>query len=128
MKPTKKPNTGYGYTQPVPVKSTMTMDGENFRSLQAIRELGIRNNFTIDSLIALGTTHYLSAFDSLLPPLLQDFYSLPVSDRLYALLKEPVEMLHAWDKRSAVSSVATTVAIFWGTHFYLIITTHKQMK
>jgi acyl-homoserine-lactone acylase len=92
----------------------MAPEGENFRSLQAIKGLSIKNNFTIDSLIALGTSCYLAAFDSLLPPLLKDFDALPVSAALYALLKEPVQLLKAWDKRSASSSVAATVAIVWG--------------
>ncbi|MEO5894007.1 MAG: penicillin acylase family protein [Ferruginibacter sp.] len=92
----------------------MAPDGENFRSLQAIRVLTSKNNFTIDSLAALGTSHYLAAFDSLLPPLLNDFDQLPVSGKLYTQLKEPVELLKAWDKISSTSSVASTIAILWG--------------
>lgn len=89
-------------------------EGENFRSLQAIRVLEEKRNFTMDSLIALGTSNYLGAFDSLLPPLLLDFKTLHVSDRSYIILKEPIQLLTAWDKRSSVSSVATTLAILWG--------------
>ncbi|MEP7110524.1 MAG: penicillin acylase family protein [Ferruginibacter sp.] len=92
----------------------MAPEGENFRSQQAINELSTKNNFTIDSLVALGTSRYLAAFDSLLPPLLKDFDSLPVTAAAYSLLREPVAILKAWDKRSAVSSVATTLAVLWG--------------
>ena len=89
-------------------------EGENFRSLQAIQALGSRNNFTIDSLVALGTNPYLPAFDSLLPPLIADFARLPVGDSLRLRLSGPMRLLSAWDRRSAVSSVATTLAVFWG--------------
>ncbi|MEO6720055.1 MAG: penicillin acylase family protein, partial [Ferruginibacter sp.] len=92
----------------------MAPEGENFRSLYAIQMLGAENNFNLDKLIAFGNSHYLSAFDTLLPPLLQDLANLSTSDPAYALLKEPAALLKAWDKRSSVSSVATTLAIFWG--------------
>jgi acyl-homoserine-lactone acylase len=61
----------------------------------------------------LGYDHYLSAFDSLLPPLFKDFDALPVMNPVYNNLKEAIDTLRNWDKRSSASSVATTVGIFW---------------
>ncbi|HKO82369.1 MAG TPA: penicillin acylase family protein, partial [Chitinophagaceae bacterium] len=96
----------------------MAPDGENFRSLQAIKELEKENGFTIDKLIAVGYSHYLGLFDSLLPPLFRAYDSLPLSHPDQSFLKEPIAVLKAWDKKSSVSSVATTIAIEWG--YYLI--------
>jgi acyl-homoserine lactone acylase PvdQ len=105
--------------------SYMAPDGENFRSLLAIKEIEKENNFTIDKLIALGYNHYLGIFDSLLPPLLQAYDLLPLSDPDRSSLKEPINILRSWDKKSSVSSVATTLAIEWG--YYLINSNYYQM-
>ncbi len=92
----------------------MAPEGENFRSLQAINHLSSRNNFTIDSLISVGTSRYLAAFDSLLPPLLDDYLALSAADPLLHSLKEPIALLQTWDKQSSITSVAATIAIMWG--------------
>jgi acyl-homoserine lactone acylase PvdQ len=92
----------------------MAPEGENFRSLQAVNHLSSRSNFTLDSLISLGTSRYLGAFDSLLPPLLEDHLALSPGDPLASSLKEPITLLKTWDKRSSVTSVASTLAIMWG--------------
>jgi acyl-homoserine lactone acylase PvdQ len=96
----------------------MAPDGENFRSLQAMKELEKENKFTIDKLIASGYNHYLGLFDSILPPLFRAYDSLPLSHPNQSVLKEPIAILKAWDRKSSVSSVATTIAIEWG--YYLI--------
>jgi acyl-homoserine-lactone acylase len=113
---------GSGSLQQPVYPAYMAPDGENFRSQLAIHELGRKGNFTIDSLIALGTNNYLGAFDSLLPPLLQDLNSLSATDPSYAILKEPMHLLQEWDKRSSVSSVATTLAVLWG---YSVLSEHS---
>lgn len=103
----------------------MAPDGENFRSLQAIKEMEKENSFTVDKLIALGYNHYLGLFDSLLPPLFSAYDSLPLSHPDQSLLKEPVALLKEWDRRSSVSSIATTIAIEWG--YYLINDNYYSM-
>ena len=103
----------------------MAPEGENFRSLLAIQEMQNEKNFTLDKLIALGYNHYLALFDSLLPPLFRAYDSLTSSDTNRLILKEPVAMLKAWDKRSSVSSVATSIAIEWG--YYLINENYYHM-
>ena len=91
----------------------MAPDQENFRSLYAIHQLQTISKFNIDKLIALGYSHYLSAFDSLLPPLFKAYDALSIQDPLTGFLKQPISTLKNWDRNSATSSVATTLAILW---------------
>ncbi|MHA4808094.1 penicillin acylase family protein [Flavitalea flava] len=91
----------------------MAPEGENFRAVNAIRLLSGADNFTLDSLIVKGYDRYLAAFDSLLPAL-QEAYAI-APDSVKKALQEPMQLLKKWDKRSAVHSVATTLAIEWGT-------------
>jgi acyl-homoserine-lactone acylase len=90
----------------------MAPDGENFRALNAARLLAGANDFTLDSLTAKGYDHYLMAFDLLLPALYDAYGSAPDSTR--KALQEPVALLQKWDRRSAIHSVATTLAVEWG--------------
>jgi acyl-homoserine-lactone acylase len=106
--------------------SYMAPDGENFRSLLAIKEIEKENNFTLDKLISLGYNNHLGMFDSILPPLLKAYDALPLADLTRQSLKEPIETLRSWDKRSSVSSVATTLAIEWAYHF--INSTYHEVK
>lgn len=91
----------------------MAPDGENYRAVNAIRMFSNAKNIGIDELIKLGYDKYLTAFDVLLPPLFKAYDAAPDSTK--ALLKEPVQILRDWDRRSAVNSVATTLGFEWGT-------------
>jgi len=91
----------------------MAPDGENFRAINAAQLLSGANNFTLDSLTVKGYDHYLSAFDVLLPALF-DAYASAV-DSVHKALQEPIAILQKWDRRSAARSVATTLAVEWGT-------------
>ena len=91
----------------------MAPEGENFRSLLAIREMEKEMAFDLDKLIALGYNRYLMVFDSILPPLLQAYERLPVTAANRLSLKEPVGLLASWDRKAAVNSVATTIAVEW---------------
>ena len=93
--------------------SYMAPETENFRSLFAIKQLSAQSDVTADKLIAIGYDHYLAAFDSLLPPLFKDFETLPVVDPYYNSLREAIDSLRNWDKRSSVTSATTTLAVFW---------------
>ena len=92
----------------------MWTKGENPRGPHAIEVLSRLRNATLDSLIAAGYDGHLTAFDVLLPPLFAAFDALPSSDPRRADLKEAVETLRAWNRRTSADSVATAVAIFWG--------------
>jgi acyl-homoserine-lactone acylase len=92
----------------------MWWKGENPRGPHAVEVLSKLRNATLDSLIAAGYDGHLTAFDLLLPPLIAAYDALPSSDPRRADLREPIETLRAWNRRTAADSVATTVAIFWG--------------
>ena len=98
----------------------MAQEGENFRSLRAIWVIEQEKKFTIEKLIAVGYDHYLTIFDSLLPSLFNAYDVLLTTDPYYSRLKEPVTMLRSWDKRSSITSVPTTLAVFWA---YQLIST-----
>lgn len=91
----------------------MAPDGENFRALNAVRLLSGASEFTLDSLISKGYDRYLTAFDVLLPALFEAYAGAPDSTK--KILQEPIALLQKWDRRSAVHSVATTLAVEWGT-------------
>ncbi|MFI5160786.1 MAG: penicillin acylase family protein [Sphingobacteriales bacterium] len=92
----------------------MAPDGENYRAVNAIKLLHGARNLTMDQLIAIGYDHHLSAFDVLLPALFRNYEKMP-DDSVKQSLAEPIKILREWDRRSAVNSVATTLAVEWGT-------------
>ncbi|MFL5738698.1 MAG: penicillin acylase family protein [Flavisolibacter sp.] len=93
----------------------MAPDGQNFRALNAVRLLEHANNMTMDELIRnIGYNHYLGAFDSLLPSLIQAYDRLPNADPDKKNLSEPIRLLRYWDRNASSSSVATSLAIEWG--------------
>lgn len=101
-----------------PLKSNypkyMAPDGENFRGINAARVLSRENKFTIDKTIAAGYDRFLSAFEVLVPALVNAFEkNIHPGDSLYRALKEPVNTLKNWDYYSSEYSVATTLAIEW---------------
>jgi acyl-homoserine-lactone acylase len=92
----------------------MAPDGENFRGINAAKLLSSQNNFTIDKTIATGYDTYLSAFEILIPALVNLYEKNILStDSLHTQLKEPIAILKKWDYRVAENSVATTIAIEW---------------
>jgi acyl-homoserine-lactone acylase len=92
----------------------MWTKGENPRGPHAVEVLSKLRDATLDSLIAAGYDGHLTAFDILLPPLFKAYDALPDSDPRRAGLREAIDTLRAWDRRTATDSVATAVAIFWG--------------
>ncbi|HVW58841.1 MAG TPA: penicillin acylase family protein, partial [Puia sp.] len=90
----------------------MAPDGENFRALNAVRLLRDAHGLTLDSLIAKGYDTYLTAFDRLLPALFDAYGTAGDQDK--ASLKEAIDTLKQWNRRSAVHSIAVTLAVEWG--------------
>jgi len=96
--------------------SYMAPDAENYRAINAERLLNEAKDVTIDEMIKhVGYSHYLSAFEVLLPPLFADYDGLTASDSLTTILREPISLLREWDRNSSVSSAATTLAIEWAS-------------
>ena len=98
----------------------MAPDAENFRAVNAARLLAGGTSFTLDKIIAAGYDHYLAAFDVLLPPLFRAYQDHP-DDSLKNSLREPMQLLQGWDKKSSVSSVATSLAIEWAYRIYPLL-------
>lgn len=92
----------------------MAPDGENYRAVNAHKLLANVKNMTLDDLIAKGYDRYLAAFDDLLPSLFKAYDA--AADSTKQSLAEPVKILRDWDRRSAVHSVATTIAAEWGAY------------
>lgn len=91
----------------------MAPDGENYRAVTAIKILKDARHLTLDGLIAKGYDHYLAAFDDLLSALFKAYGSAPDSSK--STLSAPIAILKQWDRNTAVNSVASSLAIEWGT-------------
>jgi acyl-homoserine-lactone acylase len=89
-------------------------DAENPRGMNAVRVLTGRKDFTLDRLIGAAYDPYLAAFEQLLPPLFHAYDDAPPSHAMKARLAGPIAALRAWDRRSSIASVATSIAHFWG--------------
>src|SRR3954466_12544165 len=87
---------------------------ESPRGFHALRVLDKKKDFTLDGLIAAAYDSYLPAFDVLMPRLLTAYDAAPASNPLKAKLAEQIKVLRAWDYRWSVSSVPTSVAVYWG--------------
>lgn len=109
------PFTSSGTASPDKTKYPFYMapDGQNFRGVHALQLFSDLQKISLNELIEKGYDHYLAAFDVLLPSLFNAYAQAP--DSIKKQLAEPVEVLRQWDRRSAASSVATTLAVEWGT-------------
>jgi acyl-homoserine-lactone acylase len=88
--------------------------GESARGVHAIRVLKDKKDFTVESLVTAAYDSYLPAFAQLIPSLLSAYDDAPASDPLKATLAEQVRALRGWDYRWSVTSVPTSLAVFWG--------------
>jgi acyl-homoserine lactone acylase PvdQ len=88
---------------------------ESARGLHAIRVLENKKDFTLDSLIAAAFDSYLTWFDKPLPALIKAWDEAPVSNPLKAKTADQIAILRTWDRRWSADSVATSLAVFWGT-------------
>lgn len=87
---------------------------ENARGVHAERVLRDAKDMTLDSLIAASYDSYLTAFEPLVPKLVQDHDALPANDPRKRALKDQVAALRAWNLRFAADSVPTALAVYWG--------------
>ena len=88
--------------------------GENPRGLHATRLLTGQRGFTLSSLITTAFDAYLPAFAQLIPVLVSDYDALPAGDPLRPRLAGPIALLRGWDDRWGITSMPTTLAVFWG--------------
>ncbi len=87
---------------------------ENARGRHAERVLKDAKAFTLDSLIAAAYDSHLTAFEPLVPQVLQDYEALPASDPRKTALAAQIAALRGWDLRFGVASVPTSLAVYWG--------------
>ena len=88
--------------------------GESARGLHAIRVLENKKDFTLDSLIAVAYDSYLPWFEKTIPALVKAWDQAPSSNPLKAKLADQIALLRKWDLRWSVTSVPTSLAVFWG--------------
>lgn len=94
----------------------MSMNPENARGIHAVRVLKDKKDFTLDSLIASAYDSRLTAFEPLLPLLLQAYDDAPAGNVQKARLTEQITLLRDWDMRYSLKSVPTSLAIYWLQH------------
>ena len=87
---------------------------ESPRGQHAVRVLQGKKDFTLDSLIAAAYDSYLTWFEKPIPALVKTWDQMPASNPLKAKTSEQIAKLRAWDLRWSVSSVPTSLAVFWG--------------
>jgi acyl-homoserine-lactone acylase len=87
---------------------------ESWRGYHALRVLANRKDFTIERLRAAAYDSYLPAFEKMLSPLISAYDQLAATDPLKAKLADQIAQLRGWDYRWSVTSVPTSLAVFWG--------------
>ncbi len=87
---------------------------ESARGLHAIRVLQDTQDFTLNSLIAAAYDSYLPWFDKPLPALMEAWDQVAAANPLRAKLAAQIGLLRQWDHRWSATSVATSLAVFWG--------------
>ncbi|MGH9597587.1 MAG: penicillin acylase family protein, partial [Edaphobacter sp.] len=87
---------------------------ESARGLHAVRVLKDKKDFTMDSLIAAAYDSYLPWFEKPVPTLIKAWDDAPASDSLKARLADQIALLRTWNYRWGVTSVPTSLAVFWG--------------
>ncbi|CAM3911182.1 penicillin acylase family protein [Mucilaginibacter galii] len=113
------PFASAGISNPDPKKypAYMAPDGQNYRGINAIKLLDNPEKLTLEGMIAKGYDRYLTAFDVILPPLFKAYEQVPDS-LTKNILNAPIQTLKQWDRRSAINSVATTLAVEYGTRLF----------
>ncbi len=88
--------------------------GESARGLHAIKLLQNAKGFTLESLIHAAYDSYLPWFEKPIPALIKAWTEAPDTDPLKAKLADQIGILRDWDLRWSTTSVATSLAVFWG--------------
>ena len=91
---------------------------ENPRGIHAMRVLGARKDFSIETLRDAAYDSYLPAFAELIPSLVKAYDQVPMGSPLRGKLGEQISALRTWDYRWAEQSVPTTLAVFWGDELW----------
>lgn len=90
-------------------------ESESMRGLHALRLLPTMRGVTMTSLRDAAFDSYLPAFGIMIPGLIRAYDNLSPEDPLRKRLAEQIDLLRAWDFRWSTTSVATSLAVYWGT-------------
>ena len=96
------------------------------RGRHAVMVLQSRHDFSISGLRDAAFDSYLPGFEKMIPALVAAYDHAPSSHPQKAQLAEPVELLRKWDLRWSVSSVPTSLAIFYGTELRRVMAGSKS--
>jgi acyl-homoserine-lactone acylase len=92
---------------------------ESARGLHAMRVLAPngspRRDFSLDGLMHAAYDSYLPWFARTVPALVAAYDALPADAPLRKHLSEQIAVLRVWDERWSADSVATSIAVYWGT-------------
>ena len=92
---------------------------ESARGLHAMRVLAPggtpRQDLTLDVLMHVAYDAYLPWFARTIPVLTAAYDKLPGDAPLKPRLADQIAHLRVWDERCSADSVATSVAVYWGT-------------
>lgn len=92
----------------------MTSFPENFRGVNAIRLLSDANSLSLDGLIALAYDPYLTAFEKVIPGLVEAYENSNQDKTMW----DAIEILKAWNFTTGVDSKAMSLAHFYGMKLY----------
>ncbi len=103
--------TGASSPQPADYPRYMSRNLENFRGLHALGLLENSRDYTLDKLIGMAYDPYLPAFAALLPGLIEAYDQVrsPTTS-----LAGPIDTLRPWDFRTSKTSVAMSLAHYYG--------------
>ena len=91
---------------------------ETPRGYHALKVLTGGRDWTMACVTAAAFDSYLPAFATMIPVLLKAYDAMPGSDPLKGRLAGQVALLRVWNYRWGVNSVATSLAVFWGTDIF----------
>ena len=91
---------------------------ETPRGYHALKLLTGSRDWTMASLTAAAFDSYLPAFARMIPVLVKAYDATPASDPLRRRLGKQMTVLRHWNDRWGINSVATSLAVFWGTDLY----------
>ena len=90
----------------------MSPDGQNYRAINADRVLKREDKFTLDKLIAAAYDPALTAFEKLVPALINAYETAATAEQKEKL-KDPMAIITSWNKQYGTGSVGTTLGISW---------------
>jgi acyl-homoserine-lactone acylase len=91
---------------------------ESPRGYHALKVLPGKHDYTMISLTATAFDSYLPAFGTMIPPLLKAYDAAPATNPFKPQLADQIQVLRDWNDRWGINSLATSLAVFWGTDIF----------